>query len=226
MQQQIRTKEIEILNAENGDFDLLLRGQRQNPQQIITKRIRILNAYNGDFELMVEEDHTIEDTLIQNTPMDEYVNDRVTVVGAYKFFRSSFKKINLPNVTRLYGSNNFNGDDLSTTEEIYLPKLTTIGNFTAEHNLVLKVLDLGSTTGVHYKFRNCPLLTTLILRKSDAVVAPTATASLANTPLAPNGTGGYVYVPQALLSQYQASQAWADYANVIEFRAIEGSIYE
>ena len=95
MQQQIRTKEIEILNAENGDFDLLLRGQRQNPQQIITKRIRILNAHNGDFELMVEEDHTIEDALISNSPIDELVNDRVTEITEYGMYGNKIKKTTL-----------------------------------------------------------------------------------------------------------------------------------
>ena len=38
--------------------------------------------------------------------------------------------------------------------------------------------------------------------------------------------GGYVYVPSELLTQFQASSAWNDYANVIEFRTIEGSEYE
>ena len=47
-----------------------------------------------------------------------------------------------------------------------------------------------------------------------------------NAPLKNNGTGGYVYVPQVLLSQYQANASWQQYANVLEFRPIEGSEYE
>lgn len=228
MQQQIRTKEIEILNAENGDFDLLLRGQRQNPQQIITKRIRILNAHNGDFELMVEEDHTIEDALIENTPMDEYYNDRVTTIGITGqndvFGSTQIKKISFPNATTCPAGYAFHGRNISLLEELYLPQLQSSGYGFAENNPNLKICDFGKTFGGS-KCRNCPNLEVLIIR--DTSMKALGSGWFAGcTKCLPDGSGCYVYVPQNLLSQYEASQAWADYANVIEFRAIEGSIYE
>ncbi len=224
MQQQIRTKEIEILNAENGDFDLLLRGMRQNPQQIITKRIRILNAHNGDFELMVEEDHTIEDALIQHgydDVIEEYYNDRVTDIRDYAFLRTKIKKITIPNATwaRRYS---FDGENVSLLEEIYLPKVSSLGNLPFQNNPNLRVLEVAAfaTTSI----RGCPNLTTLIFTNTARVFEPGS--ALSGNPFAPDGGGGYIYVPSDLLSQYQSSQAWQDYANVLEFRAIEGSIYE
>lgn len=228
MQQQIRTKEIKILNAENGDFDLLLRGQRQNPQQIITKRIRILNAHNGDFELMVEEDHTIEDALIQNTPMDEYYNDRVTTIGISGqndvFGATQIKKMSFPNATTCPASYAFHGRNISLLEELYMPKLQTSGYGFAEANPNLRIIDFGKTFGGS-KCRNCPNLETIVVRDTGLKNLG-ATWLDGCTKMLPGGSGGYVYVPQALLSQYEASQAWSDYANVIEFRAIEGSPYE
>lgn len=223
MQQQIRTKEIEILNAENGDYDLLLRGQRQNPEQIITKRIRILNAHNGDFELIVEEDHTIEDALIQYNyegVIEEYYNDRITDIRDYAFLRTKIKKITLPNATwaRRYS---FDGENVSALEELYIPKVDSLGNYPFRNNTNLRILDVKAFASS--SINGCTNLTTLILRKGTLAEPSSA---LSGNPFAPDGAGGYLYVPQALLSQYQASQAWADYANVIEFRAIEGSIYE
>lgn len=57
---------------------------------------------------------------------------------------------------------------------------------------------------------------TLILRYVDRVVSLSSSA-LAGTKIASGD--GYVYVPAALISQYQSSSKWSSYAS--QFRAIE-----
>lgn len=170
------------------------------------------------------DDHTIEDALIQNTAMDEYYNDRVTsVFGEYRFQKTNFKIIRLPNVTSTVGNYNFHGGGVSLLEELYLPKIVTSGWNSYLNNPNLRIADIGKTFGGG-KITGCPNLEILIIR--DTNMKAVGNTWLTGSKLASDGTGGYVYVPQALLSQYQASQSWADYANVLEFRSIEGSIYE
>jgi hypothetical protein len=53
-------------------------------------------------------------------------------------------------------------------------------------------------------------------------------SSFNSTPFATNGTGGTVYVPQALIAQYQQATNWSvlHTAGTCSFAAIEGSEYE
>ena len=73
-------------------------------------------------------------------------------------------------------------------------------------------------------FYGCFNLNTLILRGSTMVTA-SASSAFTNTGLSRgNGT---VYVPQALITEYQEAANWsALYAAGTQFVAIEGSIYE
>lgn len=170
--------------------------------------------------------HAMEDALIQNTAMNEYYNDRVTDVKYYGFVKSNIKVINLPNVTKIDNSA-FDGINVSLIDEIYIPNCVTYGVSSFQRNPNLKIVDFGKgNVNMNGRINNCPMLTTLILRNENNLISPTSATAIQNCPFAPDGAGGYVYVPQALLSQYQASQDWTDYANVIEFRPIEGSIYE
>lgn len=219
-----------ILGAEN---------ELDNPQsrnEAILQAILNGTDYEGEPQSRIEElliaiknkgggaDHTIEDALIQNTAMDEYVNDRVTVVETYKFFRTKIKVIRLPNVIECANSS-FGGSAQSTLEELYVPKLTRDGNYAFEGNPYLRILDVGQIRGLSSRVRANPMLSTLILRY-NGVVSLNASWVAEGCPLHHDGTGGYVYVPQALLEQYRASTEWQNYANVLEFRPIEGSEYE
>ena len=173
------------------------------------------------------EDHTIEDAFITNAPMDEYVNDRVTTIGITGqndvFGSTRIKKISFPNVTTCPASYAFHGRNISLLEELYFPKLQTSGYGFAENNPNLRVIDFGTSFG-GAKCRNCPNLDTLIIR--DTSLKEVGSSWITGcTKILPDGAGGIVYVPQRLLAQYQASTNWATMANV-EFRAIEGSIYE
>lgn len=169
-------------------------------------------------------DHIIEDGLIDNSlAIDTYFNDRITNVKSYMFYDSKIRVINLPNL--LTGGNYvFSGNNNSLVEEIYVPRQTSVGHNEFTNNPNLRVVDVGKnyTTG---KIANCPLLTTIIFRMSSVYAPPNAN-TFNGTPFASDGTGGYIYVPQNLLSRYQSSQAWQTNAHVLEFRPIEGSEYE
>lgn len=174
-------------------------------------------------DVTISANYEIEDALIQNTELDEYVNDRVTVVAINKFYRTKIKVIRLPNVTEC-GNSAFGGNNVSTIEELYVPKLIRDGNWAFEGNPYLRILDAG-IRGLSNRVRANPMLSTLILRY-NGVVSPNASWVVEGCPLHHDGVGGYVYVPQSLIEEYQSSQAWQDYAHVLEFRPIEGSEYE
>lgn len=76
-------------------------------------------------------------------------------------------------------------------------------------------------------FKNCTLLNKLILRKTS-LVGLSAIGHFSGTPFASNGSGGTLYVPNALISTYQGASIWSTilgYANN-NIVAIEGSQYE
>lgn len=70
-------------------------------------------------------------------------------------------------------------------------------------------IDTGACYG-------CTVLNTFILR-GETVCTLSATDAFSNTPIA-SGTG-YIYVPSALLADYQAATNWSNYA--AQFRALE-----
>lgn len=71
-------------------------------------------------------------------------------------------------------------------------------------------------------------LNLLILRKTDAVVTLSGVTCFRGSPFASGGTGGEIYVPQALLSTYPTSTNWStlDGYGTVTWKAIEGSYYE
>ena len=76
-------------------------------------------------------------------------------------------------------------------------------------------------------FDNSPLLTVIVLRPSTVVTLHN-TSAFNGTPFASGGSGGTLYVPNALKSSYQSANNWSTilgYANN-SIQAIEGSIYE
>lgn len=176
-------------------------------------------------DVTIKANHEIEDSLLTGVFSNEvYYNDRITKIRMNAFYGFDVKVINLPNL-----SFNINevGQGLAYTlaEEIYTPRMYGRAyNSFYRYNENLRILDIGKTL-ITQLFYNCPKLEVLICRV-DSLQSINANTFTDNAPLKNNGTGGYVYVPQALVSQYQASQPWQDYAHVLEFRPIEGSEYE
>lgn len=167
-----------------------------------------------------------EDALIENAAMEEYYNNTVTEVKYYGFVKSNIKVIKLPNVIKIDNSA-FDGINDSNVEEIYIPNCVTYGTSSFQRNPKLRIVDFGKgDTNTNGRISNCPLLTTLIFRNEDRLISPTNASSIVNCPFASDGTGGYIYVPQSMIERYEASSGWQQFGNVLEFKPIEGSIYE
>lgn len=140
--------------------------------------------------------------------------------------------LNLPNLqtcSATYGMGNMGTSSVPIT--IVCPKLISVsGDFW--RGSTFDALDLGgdfSSLPVRalYQGSGCQ---TLILRKSDGIVTLGATSSVGV-----GSTGGLtnsstVYVPQALISSYEADTNWstakASSGHNFTFAAIEGSQYE
>lgn len=91
----------------------------------------------------------------------------------------------------------------------------------------LKTVDVRATNLPRYMFENSSALDTMILRNSAICILENISA-FNGTPFASGGSGGTLYVPQALISTYQSATNWSTilgYANN-QILPIEGSIYE
>ena len=115
---------------------------------------------------------------------------------------------------------------------VVLPTARQFSNTVFAYSTKLKYLDAGKTaSGSAYlsvnTFQGCTLFATLILRHS-AVVSLNNINAFANTPFASNGSGGTLYVPANLITQYSQANNWSTilgYPNN-QILPIEGSIYE
>lgn len=176
-----------------------------------------------------------------------FESNEITKVRANGFMGfSRLTEISLPNCTKV-GNSAFHS--CTGLTKLYLPKVevvdTTNAFYAVTCPLVLPrikgttynrltafkgtVVDLG-TGGYNigaYTFNNCTNLAKIILRKQTVPAMDNVNAVI-NTPFASNGTGGTLYVPQALISSYQSASNWSTilgYANN-QILPIEGSIYE
>lgn len=109
------------------------------------------------------------------------------------------------------------------------PQLTSAGEYafadTREHSF--EVLDFGRLSSISsYFFSGC-VLQKLILR-NNSLVRLINTNGVAYTSFADDQAGGILYVPQALIADYQSATNWStilEYENN-QILPIEGSIYE
>ena len=100
----------------------------------------------------------------------------------------------------------------------------------AMYNWKGAIADLGGTFSqiTNSNFSNATNMSTLILRSAAGVVTLGNTNVFSGSPFASNGSGGTLYVPQALISTYQSATNWSTilgYTNN-QILPIEGSIYE
>ena len=105
----------------------------------------------------------------------------------------------------------------SSLTTLVFPVAETIGNcaFQSCNNLTTADFPVATSIG-NTVFAMCGLLTSLLLRNSSVCTLRNVN-SFNNTPIQ-NGTG-YIYVPSALVEQYQAATNWSTYAS--QFRALE-----
>lgn len=142
---------------------------------------------------------------------------------------SDLTNVNCPNAKNVGNSSFANCTSLA---EITLPKLTLFDRNCFYGCTNLKTVRIGSSEigcAINYvdNFKNCAAFDTLVLY-SATVCTLGGTSNFDGTPFASGGTGGTVYVPAALISEYQQATNWSTLyaAGTCNFVAIEGSEYE
>ena len=121
---------------------------------------------------------------------------------------------------------------------ICLPSLDTMsGQAQLATNASVTVADFEALTNmpVNFLFNNSSM-TTLILRRTTAIVSISNLSALNGTPFASGGTGGTVYIPEVLYNHlgdgssldYKAASNWSTLEGygTITWAKIEGSQYE
>lgn len=183
------------------------------------------------------------------TGSDDTLTLTVASIPAYAFRGWGFTAIDAPNVKSI-GQQALASNKFTT---VFFPSLTTVGQdvfidistmrtmvfaggikdlaYGSFRNMTgLLALDIGDGTTSSIKSNaivNCTSLNTLIIRK-PTVMALAAVNSMNATAFASSRSGGTLYVPQSLISSYEAATNWSTilgYANN-KILPIEGSIYE
>jgi hypothetical protein len=146
-------------------------------------------------------------------------------------FRNATNLLAFETDTRInfgYYSNAFSG--CSNLQRISIPNAFSDMVIPCQNCYKLEYADMGSATTLNANgFQNCRVLQTLILRKSDGIVPLGNVSAFQNTPMRGyNGLTGEIFVPQALISDYQTASNWSTiYAEGhCTFMPIEGSEYE
>lgn len=182
--------------------------------------------------------------------ISSFTSEYLTTVGSKTFYGcTGLKSVNLPKLTALTQSM-FTG--CSALESVNLPCVTDVkkpmvfqncaslkkielplantetGMTLFQFCIALEFVDMGFVISLNsYLFDKCSALKTIILRNT-AVVPIINLNALDKTPFASNGTGGTVYCPASLISEYQQAANWSALyaAGTCNFVAIEGSEYE
>jgi hypothetical protein len=134
------------------------------------------------------------------------------------------------NVITKIGANAFGGSGSKYSnyniKKIRLPNLTSSGQYAFGRCDNLTLVDLGKITNIYKTFLTNKQLNTIILRSQT--VCTLSLSDLNGTPFASNGTGGTVYCPASLITEYQNATNWSSLyaAGTCNFVAIEGSEYE
>ena len=163
---------------------------------------------------------------------------------------SDLESVNIPNVTSIGGGYAFNG--CSKLTSLFIPKATIVANglrqCTGVQYLVfnnfylgtgsaycnactsLKVADMRAKADSRWEnaFKSCENFDTLIIRKNNGVYTLNFLNAFDGTPFANGGTGGTIYVPNALIESYKTATNWSTLYGygTVTFAAIEGSQYE
>ena len=165
----------------------------------------------------------------------EIYSEEATSIAGYKFYENeSLLKVEMPKATKADGyafsgctnlvqanfpsltvAGQFMFDSCEKLVSVNLPLLKRAETYAMRNCKSLTELDFDCIEWVGaYAFNGCSLLETLILRTPE-VVELYATNALNSTPITDGE--GYVYVPAALVTDYELNTNWKKY----NFRAIE-----
>jgi len=148
---------------------------------------------------------------------------------------TALTQVNAPNLTSFlasrYGTGSYLFQGCSALRGIVLPKFgaSVVDSYVFQNCSALAYADFANMQrlGGAFVFANTAL-NLLVIRKTDGVV-PLQNINIFNgTPFSSGGTGGTLYVPQALISGYEQASNWSTilgYANN-QILPIEGSYYE
>jgi hypothetical protein len=199
----------------------------------LTDKINALTAYangvTGESDTTLSEAvHTLADgygqgggasiwnTIVHGTVTE--INDKdglCTAVKGYAFYEcKSLTSVIFPSATSIGDSAFSKCTNLSSVD---LPSATSLGGYAFNSCYVLATLDLPVVASIGSRAIYSTKLTTLVLRKSDAICTLASDSALYNTPIR-SGTG-YIYVPSALIETYKTASNWSAYA--ARFRALE-----
>lgn len=191
------------------------------------------------------------DDFVEGVLINNYTNESVITVREGALYGAKIASISFPNATKLMG----HALQYCTASTVHLPKVETLSAYCLDslRNLTTLVLpsfktgagqdncisncsalqsvDFGTRAVYvprYYAFQKNSHMNVLIIRNPTTVATLAHTNCFSNTPFGNSGTGGTLYVPQALISSYQSATNWSTilgYANN-SIQAIEGSIYE
>lgn len=163
--------------------------------------------------------------------LTEVYFEGITIINMGRIFNAQtlLETIHLPNLEEITGWYTF--EECHKLTSLVLPKLRTYGSNSGgvcKNCISLPMVDfpkLGKICGGD--FAGCVALKVLVLRL-DKVCTLANKNAFDGTPFASGGTGGTVYVPQALIAEYQQATNWSTLysAGTCNFVAIEGSEYE
>ena len=149
----------------------------------------------------------IRDYLFYNNSLLADVNlTNVMTVGQYAFSNCAIENLNMPNLF-MAGPQSFSYNPMTS---VTLPNLMEASTQVFQRCDSLTTADFMILSRIgRLAFYYCENLDTLILR-SESVVQLDGAQQFSNTKIE-SGTG-YIYVPDTLVSSYQADSAWAPYA--------------
>ena len=217
--------------SSGGGNDTLKQLTEDTLTEIVDNSVEFVGAY-AFYNKTIEKVSFVNATTINNDAFSgckklKHINfPKVTSIKDSAFYNcSNLEDVNVPNVTALTGNRVFSG--CSKLESICFPKPLASTFYTFSKCTNLKIVDFSCRYIGTETFKNCTSLKTIINR-CESCATLSSISNFSSTPFAEGGTGGTVYVPQALIEEHQNATNWSTLyaAGTCNFVAIEGSEYE
>ena len=241
----------DILLDQEAKINELLSLLEQKSVGNIKYKEKLIEAYERtNTELNIEEVKLISQYMFYNYTTLKTANfPNITSIGSYAFYNSTALTLfNAPKVATIGQYAFYNASILPKIDFLELtsagnycfrqcrkitnaifPKLTSIGTYALSRCNLLEMADLGQVTTLQTQlFGEDSQLKTVILRNTSQVVSLSNINVFSGTPFASGGSGGTVYVPEALIEEYKVATNWVSLhdAGTCVFMPIEGSDYE
>lgn len=173
-----------------------------------------VHGHEAGYAEGVESRYPIEDSLLDKT-LTAYSNDRPVTIGN-RFFSYCYnlEEVNLPNCV---GTKEYAFVYCTKLPKLVLPSAEELGVYCFQSCSKLAWVDLTAARNLPSNIFTNTAISTLILRRTDQITTNGSTAVFNNTPMSRGE--GWIYVPRALLADYQAASNWTTYAD--QFRALE-----